>query len=241
MSNKSASLIDFSKCYGNKRACTNINFTANENSITGILGPNGAGKSTILKALGGQFYATEGSVEVFGKNDPDEIKPIVGFVPELPQLENKHTVQEMLMLQADLYGLSSSDKKKYITFAIDFCDLKDVLTQKCSCLSKGFMQRASLAKALVINPKMLILDEFSAGLDPQQTYEMRLKIKELSKRISIVFSTHHIEEAENLCDYIYIINRGKVCAEGSANELIALSGKNTLEEAYIFFTNKTEV
>lgn len=242
MSNNSVELVSFSKFYGKKTACENINFTAREKSITGILGPNGAGKSTLLKAIGGECYPTLGLVSVCNKTNPDEIRFVTGYVPELPSLEPGMTVKDVLCLQADLYKLTESEQKKAVQYAVDFCGLDEVLSKKCRTLSKGFKQRVSLAKALCSNPKVLILDEFSAGLDPLQIAEMRKKIKEYSGNATVIFSTHHIEEAEYLCDYIYIIADGKICAHGTKKDLIEFTKTNCLEDAYrVALENLSEV
>lgn len=232
MSNNAVELVSFSKFYGKKVACENINFTANEKSITGILGPNGAGKSTLLKAIGGECYPTLGLVSVCNRINPDEIRFVAGYVPELPSLEPGMTVGDVLCLQSNLFNLTKSEQEKAVQYAVDFCGLREVLSKKCRALSKGFMQRVSLAKALCSNPRVLILDEFSAGLDPLQIVEMRKKIREYSRNAAVVFSTHHIEEAESLCDYIYIIADGKICAHGTKRELIEFTNTNSLEDAY---------
>lgn len=232
MSNNDVELVSFSKSYGKKIACENIDFAARKKSITGILGPNGAGKSTLLKTICGECYPTLGSVSVCGFSSPDEIRRVTGYVPELPSLELSMTVSETLNLQADLFNLSLDERRKAVQYAVEFCGLEEVLLKKCRTLSKGFMQRVSLAKALCSLPSVLVLDEFSAGLDPLQTFEMRKKIKGYAEKKTVVFSTHHIEEAEFLCDYIYIIVDGKIRSHGAQKELMESTGSKSLEDAY---------
>ena len=181
MSNNTVELLSFTKKYASKFVFKEVDFVAKSNSITGLLGPNGAGKSTILKTISGVIYPTDGTVKVCGFDDPAEIRKITGYVPEHPELEGNLTVKETLLLESGLY-CSGSDIESNVGFAVDFTGLNEVLNVKVKTLSKGFAQRLSLAKALCIDPKILILDEFSAGLDPKQIVELRNKIKKLSKK-----------------------------------------------------------
>lgn len=231
MSNNSVEIISFTKKYASKTACDEIDFIAKENSITGLLGPNGAGKSTLLKTICGEIYPTSGSVSVCGLELPQDIKKIIGFVPETPELESNLTVKETLLLEADLFSVK--DAVSSIEKAVKLCDLEDVLSCKIRTLSKGYRQRVNLAKAICIEPKVLVLDEFSAGLDPKQTVHLRKGIKELSKSTTVIFSTHHIEEAISLCDVIYIMNHGKIVAEGTAESISTKQGCRNLEDAYL--------
>lgn len=238
MSNNTVELLSFTKKYASKFVFKEVDFFAKSNSITGLLGPNGAGKSTILKTISGVIYPTDGTVKVCGFDDPAEIRKITGYVPEHPELEGNLTVKETLLLESGLY-CSGSDIESNVGFAVDFTGLNEVLNVKVKTLSKGFAQRLSLAKALCIDPKILILDEFSAGLDPKQIVELRNKIKKLSKKITVIFSTHHIEEASSLCDEIYIIDKGIVKSHGTVDEIIKVSGAKNLEDAYLKFIEGT--
>ncbi len=238
MSNNAVELLSFSKKYDSKYVFKDIDFIAKSNSITGLLGPNGAGKSTILKTISGVICPTDGTVNVSGFSDPAEIRKVTGYVPEHPELEGNLTVKETLLLESGLY-CDVNDVESNVGFAVEFAGLNEVLHAKVKTLSKGFAQRVSLAKALCIGPRILILDEFSAGLDPKQIVELRNKIKKLSKKIPVVFSTHHIEEASSLCDEIYIIDRGIVKSHGTVDEIIKSSGTKNLEEAYLKFIEDT--
>lgn len=231
MSNNSVRLESFTKKYGSKVACNKIDFQAGSNAITGLLGPNGAGKSTLLKTLCGELYPTSGLVCVYGNDRPEDIRRVTGYVPENPDLEKNLSVKELLILEAKLYGISNMEET--VMNAVEFCNLEDVLFSKIGNLSKGYKQRVSLAKALCIKPKLLVLDEFSAGLDPYQLSQLRKRLKKLSKTTAIVFSTHHIEEASSLCDYIYIMNRGCVVKHGNEESLTKDSGCKNLEDAYL--------
>lgn len=232
MSNNAVVLESFTKKYNSKTACSGINLTARENSITGLLGPNGAGKSTILKVISGVLYPTGGTVTVAGEESPDAIRKIVGYVPEQPELDGSLTVLETIILEAKLY-CDSTVASENAEYAIKICDLDGVRASKVRSLSKGYRQRVSLAKAICIKPKILILDEFSGGLDPQQIVQLRKRIKKLSSETTVIFSTHHIDEAASMCDYIYIIKDGKVASDGTIAEITSKWNSKDLEEAYI--------
>lgn len=237
MLNDSVKLNSFTKKYASKTACNNIDFVAGPCSVTGLLGPNGAGKSTLLKAICGHIYPTAGSLSVCGFSMPEEIKRITGYVPEVPELEEKLCVKETLLLESSLY-LPKEQVKDAVDFAVEFCNLEDTLTSRVGRLSKGYKQRVSLAKALCIKPRVLVLDEFSAGLDPSQTVDLRNKIKKLSACTTIIFSTHHIDEAVSLCNGIYILNKGTIASHGTAEQIIKGCGCSNLEEAFIALTKK---
>lgn len=226
----------FCKSYGKIKACDGIQFSAEKNAVTGILGRNGAGKSTLLKAVCGILYPASGTVSVCGCERPDEIRKAVAFVPETPELPMNLTVKEILFFEASLFAVPKDRMLSSVEHAVSLCGLKDVLFMKARALSKGFRQRVSLAKAICREPKVLVLDEFSAGLDPSQTAFFRSELKKLSRRMTLIFSTHHTEEAALLCDRIYILSRGAVAACGTAQALMASSCAGTLEEAFIKIT-----
>lgn len=243
----SVEIIDFSKSYGNTKkstaACKNINVEFNAGSITGLLGPNGAGKTTLLKAICGVHYQDSGTVcvringNVF-ENSPEDFRKLTGFLPETPVLENRYSVIEILEDEALLFGMEKEESEKNIRNAIKLCSLEEVLSKKVSELSKGYRQRVSFAKVLVHNPKILILDEFSGGLDPSQIKQMREIIKTLSKDRAVILSTHHLEEASALCDRMYILSKGTIKACGTEKEIIAKTKKHNLEEAFISLTEE---
>lgn len=234
-------LENFCKEYEkNVRACSGVDFYAKQGEVTGLLGPNGAGKSTLLKAVCGVHYATSGQVKVYGLTDAVEIRRITGFVPEYPELDPSLTVKEELYFNAELFGIKKDKQKALVEKAVDTCSLKDVFTVKISALSKGFRQRVSLAKALVIEPKVLVLDEFSGGLDPEQIVKIKKEILKLSKTSTVILSTHNIQETENLCSKIYIICEGKVSVSGSIKEILQKTGASSLEKAYLSLTSKSK-
>ena len=234
MSNE-VELISFCKDYGKFSACKNINFYAEKNSITGILGPNGAGKTSVLKAICGLHYQTSGTVRICGTEETDEFKKLTAFVPEVPELDSSLTVKETLFFEAEISGQKKNEAK-----LTEICGLEKVFNKKVSGLSKGFKQRTSLAKAVCRLPKILVLDEFSAGLDPAQIASFRKKLKVLSSSMTIIFSTHHIEEAVSLCNIIYIISNGEVAACGTEKEIVKKFNCKNLEEAFILATEKSQ-
>lgn len=238
-------LVNFSKSYKSafskeKTAVENISFTVKQNSITGLLGPNGAGKTTIIKAICSIHYATSGNVFLYDKSgnkfdtasQAESSKRLIGYVSENPNLYRHLSVIEYLNLTASLWNCDDSCIKKVIK---DF-SLEDVLTQKISTLSKGYCQRVSFASSLIHEPEILILDEPSSGLDPNQIIETRKIIKKLSKTKTILFSTHIMSEAENLCDDVVILQNGKLITQGSVEEIKKKSKAKNLEDAYINLT-----
>lgn len=238
---------DFRKTYSsNKVACDGISFCAKSGKITVLLGPNGAGKTTVLKAMAGVHYATSGNIFISARNGSvfdvaeksHEAKRITGFVGDEPFLYDNFTVEEFLLTVARLRLRSSekSDLQDALLRVIKICALHDVLFQKIASLSHGYRQRVNFAQAIVHSPEILILDEPTTGLDPSQIREMRILIKNLKSSAAIIFSTHIIQEAENLADEIFIINGGRIVASGTASELVEKSRAKNLEEAYLFFT-----
>lgn len=230
MLNNSIIVESFTKKYSNKIACNKINFTAKQNSIVGLLGPNGAGKTTLLKTISGIIYPTIGYISVYNFTSIEQIRKITGYVPETPELENNLTVKETLCLQSSLY--SKTNKNEIINNAIKLCGLQEVLSSYIKNLSKGYKQRVSLAKALCINPKVLILDEFFSGLDPSQIVELKNKIKQLSKNTTIIFSTHNLQEAISLCNDFYILDKGNIATHGTKESIIANTDSKSFEEAF---------
>ncbi|MBO4320769.1 MAG: ABC transporter ATP-binding protein [Treponema sp.] len=237
---ESVVIKSFTKIYGKKgaerKACDNVDFEAVSGSVTGILGPNGAGKSTLLKAAGGIVYPTEGTVTVAGFTDLKDIRAVTGNVPEFPHLDGKLTVKEALTQNIYLHGYKQKDLDRLLSAAIKASDLDDVLYQKISSLSKGYTQRVSFALAVSFDPKVLILDEFSGGLDPAQIVKIRRSIKKLAEKKIVILSTHLIQEAESLCDYIYVMNNGHVAARGTKEEIVRETGCQNLEKAFLKLT-----
>lgn len=242
-------LINFTKSYElnskqKKEAVSDVSFVVPQNSITGLLGPNGAGKTTIIKAICSIHYATNGNIFIYDKNnnkfdaaiDIEDSKKLIGYVSENPILYKNFTVIEYLKMIADIWNICDTNLGKSLNKVITDFKLKDVLWQKISTLSKGFTQRVNFASALIHNPEILILDEPSSGLDPNQIIETRNLIKSFSKDKTILLSTHIMQEAENLCDNIVIISEGKVLKTGSIEDVKNETNSKNLEQAYINLT-----
>ena len=218
---------NLTKIYGNQKAVDDISFTANEGEILGFLGPNGAGKSTTMKIATGFISASSGEVEVAGfdvDNQSLEARKHIGYLPEHNPLYLDMYVHEYLEFSGRSYGLQKKELKEKVRSVVEKCGLSLEQNKKISALSKGFRQRVGLAQALLHDPKVLILDEPTTGLDPNQILEIRKLIKEISKDKTLIFSTHIMQEVQALCDRVIIINKGKIVADKTLKELSAESG-----------------
>ena len=231
---------NLTKVYDEQRAVDGISFTAKEGEILGFLGPNGAGKSTTMKIATGFLSASSGSVKVAGYDvDSQSLKSRkhIGYLPEHNPLYLEMYVHEYLEFSGKSYGLKGQKLKMAITNVIEKCGLTIEQNKKISSLSKGYRQRVGLAQALLHNPKVLILDEPTTGLDPNQILEIRKLIKEVSKDKTLIFSTHIMQEVQALCDRVVIINKGKIVADQSIHEL---SGGSESKKYKIEFSSKID-
>lgn len=213
---------NISKRYGHNAALDNVSFTINEGEILGFLGPNGAGKSTTMNIITGYISATEGTVKVDGLDileNPNEAKAKIGYLPELPPLYQDMTVEEYLRFVCQIKKVERASQKKHIEEIMDIIKISDVKNRLIKNLSKGYKQRVGLAQAIVGNPDVLILDEPTVGLDPKQIIEIRNLIKELGKKHTIMLSSHILSEVSAVCDRVIIINKGKIVASGTPDEL----------------------
>src|SRR5690242_2430055 len=212
---------NLTKIYGNQKAVDDISFTAADNEIVGFLGPNGAGKSTTMKVITGYLDADGGSAIVNGINvstNPVEAKKQIGYLPEGNPLYYEMYVVEYLQFIAGIHQLTSGLKKR-IEEVITVTGLSPERNKKTGQLSKGYKQRVGLAAALLHDPKILILDEPTTGLDPNQIVEIRQLIKELGKNKTVLFSSHILQEVESVCDRVVIINKGKIVADDTLANL----------------------
>ncbi len=214
------------KRYGTNLAVDDISFTVNDGEIVGFLGPNGAGKSTTMNILTGYLSATAGECLIGGIDilqRPIAAKKKIGYLPELPPVYLEMTVREYLNFVYDLKKCSLN-KKKHIDEICDVVKIADVQHRLIGNLSKGYRQRVGFAQALVGNPEVLIFDEPTVGLDPVQIIEIRNLIKSLGKNHTVILSTHILSEVQAVCDRIVVINKGKIVANASAEELDRISG-----------------
>lgn len=206
---------NLTKEYGKIKAVDNISFTVEKGEILGFLGPNGAGKSTTMNILTGFVSSTSGSVKVAGHDvleDPVEVKKHIGYLPELPPLYMDMTVNEYLDFCANLKSVPPKDWKNQKKDIMELVKITHVSHRLIKNLSKGYKQRVGLAQALVGTPEVLILDEPTVGLDPKQIIEIRKLIKALGKNHTIILSTHILPEVSAICDRVVIINKGKIAA-----------------------------
>ncbi len=216
-----------SKRYGTKLAVDDLNLHIKKGEIVGFLGPNGAGKSTTMNMVTGYISATEGYVKINGIDileQPEEAKCHIGYLPEQPPLYMDMTVREYLSFVYDLKKVKK-DKEKHLADCMTLVKIKDVADRRIKNLSKGYRQRVGLAQALLGNPEVLILDEPTVGLDPQQILEIRDIIKKLGKNHTVILSSHIMQEISAVCERIVIISSGKIVADNTLDHLTdSLSG-----------------
>jgi len=206
---------NITKKYGNFTAVDNINFKIEEGEIIGLLGPNGAGKSTTMNMITGYIEPTEGKIIVNGydiSKKPKKAKTQIGYMPEGVPLYSDLTVKEFVTYMAELKKVDRKTRKEKVEKIIEQTGLKDVEKKLTRNLSRGYKQRVSMAGALVGEPKILILDEPTVGLDPKQITEIRALIKELGKTHTVILSSHILSEVSQICNKVIIINKGKIVA-----------------------------
>lgn len=214
---------NLTKRYGDKQAVNDISFTVEKGEILGFLGPNGAGKSTTMNMLTGYISSTSGQILVNGVDileDPIKAKSNIGYLPEIPPLYVDMTVDAYLGFMYDLKKCKLP-RKAHLKEICELCKISAVRGRLIRNLSKGYKQRVGLAQALINNPPVLILDEPTVGLDPNQIIEIRTLIKKLGKNHTVILSSHILPEIQAVCDRIIIINKGVVAADGTADEIAA--------------------
>ncbi|TLV00330.1 ATP-binding cassette domain-containing protein [Dyadobacter luticola] len=229
----SIEVTNLTKVYGAQRAIDGISFTLKKGEIVGFLGPNGAGKSTTMKILTGYLKPTEGLAKVSDFNVVEQPMPArksIGYLPEHNPLYLDMFVTEFLLFSGKLYGMSGATLKTRVEEVIAMCGLEPEKKKKIGQLSKGYRQRVGLAQSFLHDPQVLILDEPTTGLDPNQIQEIREVIRTAGKDKTVLFSTHIMQEVEALCDRVIIINKGKVVSDSSLDEL--RSTGNSLEEIF---------
>ena len=229
----SLQIIDLTKNFGEQTALNNINLNIKKNEIVGLLGPNGAGKSTLMKSITGVLKIETGQILFQGKDisqSPIESKKNIGFLPENNPLYQDMFVKEYLNFVANIHKISS----KRVEEVIDLVGITPEKSKKISQLSKGYKQRVGLAQAIIHQPDLLILDEPTNGLDPNQIIEIRNLIKEISLEKTIILSTHIMQEVEALCSRVILIHKGNILQDCSIEDF---KGKfQNLEEAFQYYT-----
>lgn len=226
-----------SKTYGQQKAVDKISFRAVPGKVLGFLGPNGAGKSTTMKMLTGYLQPTSGSANLGGFDtqlQSLEVRRILGYLPENTPLYTDMYVREFLSFVADTYQLAKPELK--VKEVIERVGLGDEQHKKISMLSKGYKQRVGLAQAIIHDPQILILDEPTTGLDPNQLTDIRELIRNLGRDKTVILSTHIMQEVEALCDQVVIINKGKIVADSNLTALKTKHQTDSLEEIFRLLT-----
>lgn len=226
---------NLTKHFGPKFAVNDLSFTVKPGEVLGFLGPNGAGKSTTMRMITGFITPSSGDAKICGHSILDEpflAKEKIGYLPESAPLYNDMTVIGFLKFCADVRNLVGSAKTEAVDRAIETCFLNTVAHQSIDTLSKGYRHRTCLAQALLHDPEVLILDEPTDGLDPNQKHEVRQLIKRLGTTKSILFSTHILEEVDASCTRAVIVDRGKIVADGTPEELKKQSATGSLHDLF---------
>lgn len=230
---------NLNKIYGNIKATDNFNFSAHKGEIIALLGPNGAGKSTLMNMLAGFSAPTSGKILIEGMDiweHPQEAKAKIGFLPEGSPLYPDMSVKMFLKYMAGLRQIGKTEIEK----AVSMAKIENVSEQKIETLSKGYLRRVGFAQSILSNPDILLLDEPTDGLDPNQKEHMRSLITQMGKNKTIIISTHLLEEAENICTRIILINKGKIMADGTLAEILAAADAENLAAAFKKLTRTEE-
>lgn len=213
---------NITKRFGAQKAVDNVSFSVRQGEVVGFLGPNGAGKTTTMKAITCYLSPNEGDIKVGGVSiwdNPEEIKKRIGYLPESNPLYTDMPVIDYLRFIAEINGVEKSKIRQRIVDMVNTCGLQAEKHKKIGELSKGYRQRVGLAQALIHNPDVLILDEPTTGLDPNQIVEIRELIRKIGREKTVILSSHILAEVEATCDRILIINNGKIVADGSSADL----------------------
>lgn len=234
---------NLTKDFGNIKALDNISFSTHKSDIIALLGPNGAGKSTLMNIITGYLSATNGEVSVLEKNitqEPIFVREHIGFLSEGAPLYPDLTVKSFLNYMAELRGYKGKEKKEIIENISKIANIQNILEQKIETLSKGYSRRVGFAQSIIGNPPILLLDEPTDGLDPNQKEHMRNLISQMGKDKTIIISTHLLEEAETICNRIILINKGKIMADGTLEEVLKKTKSKNLADTFKKLTNSKE-
>ena len=229
-----------SKIFGSRIAVNDVSFSINKGEVIGFLGPNGAGKSTTMRLLTSYYTQNSGNIFIDSINTKDsdiETRKKIGYLPESNPLYGEMLVKDYLRLIGDLRDLTKSDYKNNLSNAIDETGIHEYYYSPINQLSKGYRQRVGLAQAILHQPEILILDEPTEGLDPNQRVSMRNLIKSLGEQRTIMLSTHVLQEVETTCSRIILINKGRLIAEGTVDDILESQNKNQSVELEIIGDN----
>ena len=213
---------NLTKRYGQRKAIDDLNFSIDAGEIVGFLGPNGAGKTTTMNIMTGFISATSGDVKINGVDivaEPEQAKANIGYLPDTPPVYLDMRVEEYLNFVANIKGVKRSQRKEMVKYAMTQVSIDDIPKRLIKNLSRGYKQRVGLAQAMIGNPKVIIMDEPTIGLDPKQIIDMRDVIKTLGKKHTVILSSHIMQEVNAVCDRLMIINRGKIVAAGTPTAL----------------------
>lgn len=231
------SVQNLCKYYDNIKASDNLNFQACKGDIIALLGPNGAGKSTLMNMIAGYLAPSSGKIEVMGRDIaqyPLESKANIGFLPEGAPLYPDLSVKMFLNYMAQLRGIN----KKELDEVIEKANIREVLNQRIETLSKGYQRRVGFAQSILSNPPILLLDEPTDGLDPNQKDYIRALISQMAEDKTVIISTHLLEEAETVCNRIILIDKGKIKADGELEHILKITGTKSLSDAFRKLTLK---
>ena len=231
---------DLKKHFGIVKAVDGVTFTANSGVITGLLGPNGAGKTTTIRMIGTLIAIDSGTAQIDNvdvANDPDGARRACGLLTDSRGVYTRMTARENIRYYAALRGVGIARSEKTLARFVEWLDMKDILDRRTEGFSQGERMKVAIVRALIHEPANVILDEPTNGLDVMSTRALRELIKRLkSEGLTVMFSSHVMQEVAALCDEIIIISHGRVTAQGSANQLMEQSGRQTLEDAFIALT-----
>ena len=230
---------NLNKYYGKIHALKNFNLSAKKGEIIALLGPNGAGKSTLMNMISGYLAPTSGEIIILGKNIKENMisaKASIGFLPEGAPMYPDMTVLAFLRYMASFSDVGS-DK---VNEVIETANLQAVKDQKIETLSKGYARRVGFAQSILANPPILLLDEPTDGLDPNQKEHIRKLIKEFGKNKTIIISTHLLEEAESVCNRVVIMSKGEIKADGTLKEILKNTGKKSIKNAFLQLTTSQD-
>ena len=233
------SIKNLTKTFGGIDAVKDVSFKAGTGEIIALLGPNGAGKSTLMNMITGYLAPTSGEIEILGKDISQNAlfaKENIGFLPEGSPLYPDMKVKTFLNYMAELRGLKGAAKKQRIEEVAQTAKINEIMDQKIETLSKGYLRRAGFAQSIISDPEILLLDEPTDGLDPNQKEHMRRLIADMKKNKTVLISTHLLDEAESIATRIILINRGRILVDGTLKDILFKADADNLEKAFSILT-----